>query len=185
MLTLGGFDLGGFEIAVPQVSLGSVLGTRAVVRYIALDLGDSEIGSFKYLGLGGQHSITRWVPSLPVDVAAGVFYQSFELGDVIEAKMMQFNVTGSRQFGFLQPYAGIGYDKITLHVTAQGEDDPEPVIDLSLDPKSNLHMTAGLLARLKFVGLYGEFNAGAGTGFALGLDLGTIGGAGYATRDAN
>jgi hypothetical protein len=48
-----------------------------------------------------------------------------------------------------------------------------------------MHFTLGLMARLSVIGLFGEFNAGAGTGFALGFDLGTIGGANHANRDAS
>jgi hypothetical protein len=194
----GGFNLDGFELAVPQASIGCLFGTRLLVRYFAIDLGDSGVGSdgssgsgdsdlksFKYYGIGGQHSVSQWFPTLPVDLAAGAFYQDFKLGDdTVRLKALQLNLTASRQFGILQPYAGLGYDTIRLDVHAVDADEPANSVSLSLERRSNAHLTLGLLARLRVLALYGEFNAGAGTGFALGLDLGTIGGASHAVRHA-
>jgi hypothetical protein len=181
----GGFDLSGFEIAVPQASIGCLFGTRLLLRYIAIDLGDSDLGDFKYFGVGGQHSISQWFPTLPVDLAVGAFYQDFKLGDdTVRAKALQLNLTASRQFSILQPYAGVGFDTFRLDVHAEDTDHPEDSVSLSFDRRSNAHLTLGLMARLYVAALYGEFNAGAGTGFALGIDLGTIGGAGHAVHYA-
>ncbi|MBD3336805.1 MAG: hypothetical protein GF355_14935 [Candidatus Eisenbacteria bacterium] len=168
----GGFDLEGFEIAVPQVSIGSIVGTRAVFRYIALDLGDTELGDFSYIGFGGQHSITQWIPSLPVNVAAGVFVQKFEVGDVVTANAMHWNLTASREFGILQPYAGLGFDTLELNVDYDDEDDPESSFDFDLESESDPHFTLGLMAKVPGVGVFFEFNAAAATGFALGVDFG-------------
>jgi hypothetical protein len=178
----GGFDMEGFEIAAPQLSIGCVLGTRAIVRFVPpIDLGDSDLGEFKYFGVGGQHSISQYAPNLPVDLALGAFYQDFKIGDdLLHVQSMQFNVTGSRQVGILQPYVGLGYDTLTLDAHAEDEDYPDDAIDVSLDRKSNMHFTVGLLARLSILGIYGEYDSGASNGFAVGLDLGTIGGAGHA-----
>ncbi|MFH1143794.1 MAG: DUF6588 family protein [Candidatus Eisenbacteria bacterium] len=169
----GGFDMDGFEIAVPQVSLGAVLGTRVIARYIALDLGDSDLGDFSYFGIGGQHSITQWIPSLPVDLAAGVFAQSFKIGeDVVKASALHLNLTASRQYGILQPYAGFGYDSMSLEVKSEDEEDPEFSIDAKLDKESNTHLTLGLMAKLPVISAFFEYNSSAAAGFALGLEFG-------------
>jgi len=178
----GGFDMEGFEIAAPQLSIGCVMGTRAIVRFIPpIDLGDSDLGEFEYFGVGGQHSISQYMPNLPIDLALGAFYQDFKIGeDLLHVQSMQFNVTGSRQYGILQPYLGLGYDTLTLDAHAEDEDYPEDAIDVSLDRHSNVHFTAGLMARLSILGIYGEYNSGATSGFAVGFDLGTMGGAHHA-----
>lgn len=177
----GGFDLSGFEIAAPQLTIGSYFGTRATVRYIALDLGDSDLGDFGYFGIGGQHSITQWFRGAPLDVAAGVFYQDFRIGDdIVRATTLQAGLTASRQFGMLQPYLGLGYDSIELSVEAEDEDDPELSIDFTLEKESNAHFTLGLLARISVFDLFAEYNVAAANGFALGFALGKMGGASYA-----
>jgi hypothetical protein len=179
----GGFDMGGFEIAVPQLSLGCVQGTRAVLRYIALDLGDADIGEFSYFGIGGQHSISQWMWSHnpPVDLAAGVFVQNFKIGDdIVKANAFHFSLTASKQFSIVQPYLGIGYDSAGLKIDIEDEDDPEVSIDADLDNETNAHLTLGLLAKLQVASVFFEFNAAAASGFAVGLDFGTIGGANHA-----
>lgn len=177
----GGFDLSGFEIAVPQLTIGSYYGTRATIRYIALDLGDSDLGDFAYFGIGGQHSITQWFRNAPVDVAAGLFFQSFRVGeDVVRATALHLDLTASRQFGLIQPYLGLGYDSMKLSVEAEDEDDPELSIDFTLDDETSVHFTLGLLARVSIFDLFFEYNVAAANGFALGFDLGKMGGASYA-----
>ncbi len=97
-----GFDLEHFGIIVPQITVGSVMGTRAIFRYVSLSLGDEdeEFGDFYLFGIGGQHSISRYLPGLPVDVAAGIMYQKFEIGDeLLKSTAVSFNVTGSKTIG--------------------------------------------------------------------------------------
>src|SRR5262245_48328005 len=78
----GGFDINEFALAVPQLTIGSIAGTRAVVRFISLDVGgDDEIGHFSLFGIGGQHSISQHIKDLPLDLAVGAFYQHMTLGD--------------------------------------------------------------------------------------------------------
>ncbi|MCK4546476.1 MAG: hypothetical protein KAW17_03450 [Candidatus Eisenbacteria sp.] len=169
----GGFNLDGFEIAVPELSIGSIFGTRVLVRYIALDLGDSEFGEFKYIGYGAQHSISQWLPLLPVDLAAGFFMQGFEIGnDVVKASATHFNVTASKQFAIFQPYVGLGYDSIELDAKYVDEDYPDLSFDLTLDNETNMHLTTGLLVKLTPVQVFVELNSGAATGIALGLHFG-------------
>lgn len=69
----GGFDIDDFSIAVPQLTIGNLLGTRITARWIAVKLGDEseDLGDLELLGLGAQHSITQYIPDLPVDLAVG------------------------------------------------------------------------------------------------------------------
>ena len=67
----GGFDIENFALAVPQATIGTVFGTRAVVRWISVDVGNTDLGKFDLFGIGVQHSISQYVPVLPIDVAAG------------------------------------------------------------------------------------------------------------------
>jgi hypothetical protein len=98
----------------------------------------------------------------------------------VRTKALQLNLTASRQYGKLQPYVGLGYDSVELSIEAEDEDDPELSVDATLDKETNVHFTAGLMARLSVVGIFAEYNAAAANGFALGLELGKMGGASYA-----
>jgi len=170
----GGFDLDGFEIAVPELSIGSIFGTRALVRYISLDLGDSELGDFSYFGIGAQHSISQWLPILPFDLAAGFFVQNFKIGDdIVTASATHLNLTASKQFAFIQPYVGIGYDSMQLDAEYVDEDHPDLSFSAELEKETNAHLTLGVLGKLPFFSAFAELNSGAATGIAVGLAFGT------------
>jgi len=172
----GGFDLEGFEIAAPQISIGSVFGTRAVIRYVAFDLGDSDLGQFSYFGVGAQHSISQWIPDLlPVDLAAGFMVQRFEIGDeIVKARTLYVGVTASKQFTYLRPYAGVGIDSIRLDGDYVDDDGQEPDLsfDFSLDRQTDPHLTLGVAADAQFVSAFVELNVAAATGVAVGLSFG-------------
>ena len=169
----GGFDINEFAVAVPQLTIGSVFGTRAVVRWVSLDLGDSDFGKFEYLGFGAQHSISQYFPGLPVDLAAGFFSQAFEIGDgLIKTDALMFNVTGSKRMGMLEPYAGLGWDTFDMDVAYKSTTTPGDNIAIKFDKESNAHLTLGIQALLGFTRLSAELDIAAETGAAVGLSLG-------------
>src|SRR5262245_13018007 len=49
----GGFDVGEFAIAVPELTIGSVAGTSLMLRWISVDVGDADIGDLSVFGIGG------------------------------------------------------------------------------------------------------------------------------------
>ena len=168
----GGFDIGEFAFAAPQLTIGSIAGTQATVRWISIDIGDSDLGKFELFGLGAQHSLSQYFEGLPIDVAAGAFYQNFKIDDtLVDARTWHFNVTGSRSFGLLQPYVGIGIDTIDMK-SEYTESSTGSRIEVDFDPESNFHLTLGSEANLALLKLYGEVNFAAQTGFAVGLSFG-------------
>jgi hypothetical protein len=173
----GGFDMKNFGIAVPQLTVGSVLGTRAIVRWISLQLGSDEddLGDFSLFGIGGQHSITRYFPGLPLDLAFGGMWQRFTIGknDLVKANALAFNVTGSRKFGAvinLEPYVGVGVDSFELEAEYDiGQDER---LQVKLDRENDLHLTVGGNVNLPVVKANVEFNVAAETSVAGGLSFG-------------
>jgi hypothetical protein len=170
----GGFDIGEFAFAAPQLSIGSVLGTRAVVRWAAGDFSsDNFIEKVSFFGIGAQHSISQYLPALPLDLAAGVFYQTFKINeDLLESKALHFDVTGSKDFALLQPYAAIGIDSFKLDGRYEDATNPGNNISVDFDRKTNVHLTAGVLANLPVVKIHAEANIAATNGLAVGLSFG-------------
>jgi hypothetical protein len=170
----GGFDIENFTVAVPQLSIGSFMGTRAVLRYISIDLGDSDLGEFSLFGIGAQHSISQYFVNMPVDVAAGLFYQQFSIGeDLVDTKALHLNVTGSRRFGIAEPYLGLGYD--TFDMTAKytsGSGAAAQTVEVEFDKESNAHLTFGIRANVAFVMVHAEYNIAAENAMAVGLSFG-------------
>ena len=150
-----------------------MFGTRAVVRWISLDVGDTDLGKFELFGIGAQHSVSQYFPGLPADVAAGFFYETFDIGNnLIETKAWHANVTASRRFSMLEPYVGVGYDSFEMDASYQSKTNPGDNISVSFDTETNAHLTIGIQALLAFARLQAEFNAAAEPGAAIGLSLG-------------
>lgn len=173
----GGFDLNSFAVAVPQIRIGTAKGTEALIRYIAIDVGDAEIGNFSLLGLGLHHSISQYMaPDFPVDLAGGFFWQNFKLGDdLIDATALTFGVHASKRFpaGFaiIEPYVGVSYDTFTMDVSYTTDDGDTPV-DLSVETDPTARFTLGLHLQAAFLDLNGEYSFAGQNGFALGLGFG-------------
>lgn len=170
----GGFDVGEFAFAAPQLSIGSVMGTRAVVRWAAANFGARElISSVDYFGIGAQHSISQYFTTMPFDLALGACYQELKINDsLIDAKTYHVDLTASKSFRSLQPYGGIGFDSFTMDVLYEDSTNPGTNIAVTFDRMSHIHLTAGIMARLAFAQLHAEANLAATTGVAVGLTFG-------------
>ena len=170
----GGFDIGEFAFAAPQLSIGSVMGTRAVVRWASGNFSsDNFIEKISFFGIGAQHSLSQYLPALPVDLALGVFYQTFKINDtLLDTKAFHVDVTGSRSFPILQPYAAIGIDSFKMDAAYEDATNPGNNIAVDFDRKTNVHLTAGVLANLAFATLHAEANIAATNGLAVGLSFG-------------
>lgn len=170
----GGFDMKNFGVAVPQLTVGNVAGTRAIIRYVPeIEFSDDDIGKFEMFGIGGQHSISQYLPALPVDVAVGLMYQNFKLGDsLLDAKALAANVMGSKRYGqtvSIEPYVGLGIDSFSMDVEYESGDETTKV---EFDRDNDFHLTLGASINLPGVKLNGEFNKAAVTGFAGGISFG-------------
>jgi len=172
----GGFDVRSLGLAVPQLTFGNYMGTQGIFRYIAIDVGDSEIGNFSLIGFGARHSISQYLTDSPVDLAAGFFWQQFKLrnqddDDLIDATAFTFGVQGSRQYGVVEPYLGLSYDTFGMSVDYESATAGE-TLSVDLDTSSSLHITAGLGFNFSLVHLHGEISSASQTSFAFGLSVG-------------
>ena len=170
----GGFDITEFAFAAPQASIGSLMGTRAVVRWFSHNFGAHDLlTKVNYFGVGAQHSITQYFTTLPVDIAVGAFYQEFKANDhLMDIKTTHADVTVSKSFPILQPYGAIGFDIFNMDASYEDSTNPGNTIAVSFDQTSHIHMTAGVAANLAFVALHAEANFAATNGVAVGLSVG-------------
>jgi hypothetical protein len=175
----GGFDLNSFAIAVPQIRIGSYKGTEALIRYIAINTGDVEIGDLALYGFGLRHSISQYFePTFPVDLAAGFFWQKFTLGeDLIDSQAMTFGVQASKRYpaGFVtfEPYASLSVDTFSMDVSYKSDaPGTDAVVDFTYDADTSLHLTAGLSINAPVVSLNGEYSFAGQNTFAFGVGFG-------------
>jgi hypothetical protein len=170
----GGFDMDYLVLAAPELRVGSFMGTRAIVRWIVVKLGDADLGDMSLFGIGAEHSLSQYMPTLPFHLAAGLMYQSFDIGDVLSSNYIQFRVTGSRAVSsWLEPYAGIGYDSFGLkgEYTYKAEGTEENV-KIELDRDNSLHAVLGVNLHLGGFTAHSEYNLAAESGVTVGFGFG-------------
>ena len=170
----GGLNLDQFTAAVPQLNIGTIAGTNALVRFIAFETGDSDLGRFELYGFGAQHSISQYFKGLPVDIALGALYQRMKLGDddLVDANTFHAEVMASKGFAWVQPYASLGFDSFGMKVKYDQSSSPGAKTEVEFDDTSNVHFTGGVLLGFPMVKLHAEFDVGAKTGGAIGLRVG-------------
>ncbi len=169
----GGFDMEYFVVGAPELRVGCFQGTRGILRYLAIDLGDADLGDLTLFGIGAEHSISQYFPSLPFDLAGGVMYQSLSMGDVLDSDFFQVRFTGSRMFPPLEPYVGLGWDSfgLTGEYTYEGEGEDEE-IDLEFDRENSIHLVLGVNLRLSGLTVHSEYNLAAESGVTVGVSFG-------------
>lgn len=173
LLHPGGFDVGEFAFGSPQLYVGSVFGTVATVRFITIDIGNADLGKFDLLGIGAMHSISQYMEDAPLDLAVGVFWQQFKIDDtLVDTNGLNFTVMGSKEYGWIQPYVGLGYD--TFDMKSEYESETYGKTEVDFDSESNFHGTLGGLAKFGLLGIFAEFNLAARNGFAVGFNVGNF-----------
>lgn len=168
-----GFNVGKFPTAVPQITVGSFLGTEASMRWFKADVGD--IGELSLNGFGIRHSLSQYLLLFPIDIAAHFNRQNFKLGDVIEASATSFGVEASKGFGLVGVYGGLAIESASLDVnyTFEGPGDEEDV-DVKFDLKSDgaVRLTTGLSLNLPFFNIHADYNIGASNVLNVGIAFG-------------
>jgi hypothetical protein len=176
----GGFNLNSFAIAVPQLRVGSIRGTQALIRYFAMNTGDVELGNISLIGIGVRHSISQYLaPLFPVDIAGGFFWQSFSLGenslgdDLISTSAFSIGVQASKRFVVLEPYGGLSLDTFSMDVKYESDAlGSTNTIDLDFGSSTNLHLTLGLGLNFTYAKGFFEYNVAGQNSFSFGIALG-------------
>jgi hypothetical protein len=175
----GGFDVGSFAITAPQVRVGSVFGTEAMIRFIAFRIGDSELGDVRMAGFGIRHSISQYMGPVPVvDIAASFFWQDLKLGensngeDLSRTKSYSLGAQASKNFSTIfSPYAGLYYNTYKTDITYTSEASGVPEnIELSFDD-GYVQFTLGLELNLWIFNVWGEYNIAERQSFGAGFGL--------------
>lgn len=166
-----GFELSRLGTAIPQVTVGSVAGTEATLRWMAFNLED--LGEFGHVGVGVRHSVSQYFTNLPADIAVGGLYQTVSLGDIIDTKAMTFGVHASADAGVATAYGGVMYETSTMDVNySQGAGPDALAVSLQLDGHTGIRVTGGIELDLRLLRLRGDLSLGSQTVLGLGLSLG-------------
>lgn len=163
-------DIPLLPLAAPQLSLGTIYGTKVILRYLPeLDFG--KIPKVSYFGFGIQHNPFMWipVPEPPLDVSLGFFTQTLKIGSIFESKATMVGVQASKTFGpgvvNITPYFGLSVESSSMSVTYNFPDQrPGAVagstipVSFSLDGENTTRLTIGLSLKLAIFKLNADYN---------------------------
>jgi len=176
----GVFNTSMFPLFIPQLTVGNVLGTQAMVRFLTLPkFGSGSIPEGTLWSVGARHSISQWIPSLPLDVAASFSYGNLSVdwseggGQLIDYSGYTFGVQASKKFSALIVYGGLALDNSTMGISYQSTDPNLPgAISFDLKGANKFRATAGLCLSLGVFKLFADVNLGAVTHFSGGIGFG-------------
>ncbi len=178
-LPIGGFkaisDLSFLPLAAPQLSLGTVFGTRVTFRYLPSITLDEELGKFKFFGFGIQHNPGVFLPTpLPFDVGLGFFTQTIEVGTLFKAKTTAYGLNVSKKLGVgainITPYAGFMLEKSNIDITYDFIVDNEEInVAFELEGENKSRLTFGLSLRLLMLNFNADYNIGKYNSVTVGV----------------
>lgn len=159
---------------IPQIAV-STLGSELMLRYIpAIDIKDV---SFDLFGFGVKHSISQYIPLLPVDIAVQVMYSKFSLDGPdlsIGTSNLAFNAHASRSFGLVTLYGGLQYESTTLDIDytfVENNTGLSEEVKASIDGDNGVRLTLGAALRMAVVVLNADINIGSQTALVAGLNF--------------
>jgi len=182
----GGLNLNSFGLIVPQLRVGSVFGTEALVRWIAYHQSDSDVGKVDLFGIGGRHSLSQYLGAKPpLDLSVGAMWQKVSVGasghsgDFVKSDAFSVQLQASKRapVGFLsfEPYAGVAWEKFSVDLSY--DDTNGNPVDVSLDGSNNMRFTLGAGFNFVVGHLWADYNWADMNNFSFGLALGNVGGA--------
>ena len=184
-LNVGGFrDLANADwlpLMSPQLTIGTLFGTQATIRYLPPKELQAGMGTFKYFGYGIQHNPMVWLPiDLPFNVALSYFNQKLEVGDLLTTNAHGMGINISKQLGFralnITPYAGYFLEDSKMEVnydysiqTPGGLVNDHISFEIPGENKSRI--SVGLNIRFVLVNLNVDYNIGKYNSITAGLFL--------------
>ena len=184
-LPVGGLmeDFDMFPLGAPQLSIGTIYGTKAVFRYVP-PMEVMGVGEFNYFGFGIQHNPKAWLKvPIPIDFCASYFTQTMALGDYVTANATAFGFNASKTLGFsflsITPYAGYMYEMSNMefkYTYEIGEVNGIPVdpldVKFDIDGKNSSRITLGTTLRLGVFNINADYNIAKYNSFTAGFAIG-------------
>ncbi len=158
----GQLNLNYLPLAAPQITIGNIYHTQLIFRFFTLSA-DSDVPDIDMIGLGLRHGINQYFNELPIDLAAGIFYQNLKVGEIVNTTMIAVNGMASKEYRALTIYGGAQYEHSSMNLqyqfsSAAAEDSSEINIDFTSDNFAKAFF--GLNLNLQFVHLRTDINIG-------------------------
>jgi hypothetical protein len=164
-----------FPAFVPQLKVGSVIGTEGIVRFMTLPEIDDVVPKTTLFAIGGRHSISQYLPTLPLDLAAGVYYSKFTAEDLLDYSGVAVGAQASKAWELFTLYGGLQWENSTMNINYITGDptSPSTVVDVDLEGANSFRFTVGGGLSLGLFKLFVDANFGSVTVFSGGIGIGS------------
>ncbi len=170
----GVIDASLFPLAVPQLTIGNIFGTQAVVRFITTPtLNDDAFPKSTLWGAGIRHSISQYFEEPAIDIAVSGFYSQFTAGDIIDLNGYTAGAQVSKNLSPVVLYGGAAWEKSTMNIAYTPTGSSSPAVDVDLDGENTFRFTVGAALEIGPLHFFADANFGAVTAFSGGLGLGS------------
>ncbi len=170
-------------VPIPQVGVGSLFGTDILVRYLP-KIKLSSYGSVQLLGFAVRHSLSQYIPLVPVDIAVQLGWQNFSIYDstganVLKESAFAANLEVSKTLAIVTVYAGLQAESSSMNVNYSFTPpstslDPSPQaipISFSVKGKNNFRALVGLDFGLGPVNINADYNIGSINAVNVGIGI--------------
>jgi hypothetical protein len=163
-----------FPLAVPQLRIGSLYGTEAVVRFIAVPaVSENKFPVITLWGVGLRHSISQYIPQSPLDIAASGFYSNFHVGDLIKANGLSLGLQASKSIKILILYGGFSWEKSSMDLSYASTDPTQPApVSVSMTGANKFRATVGVGVSIGILKIFADANFGSITNYSGGIGFG-------------
>jgi hypothetical protein len=163
-----------FPAAVPQLTIGSVFGTKAIIRFITTPKfgSNNDIPEVTLFAIGAQHSVSQYLPSFPVDLSGGIYYTTFKVGDIMKFSGVAIGGQVSKSFSVLRLYGGLAWEKTSMTLEYVSTAPGAPSVKQDLDGANTFRVTGGVCLHLGFFNIFADVNAGSIMNFSGGIGFG-------------
>jgi hypothetical protein len=164
-----------FPLIVPQLRIGSLYGSDLTFRFITIpNIGDNKFPKIVLWGVGARHSISQYIPECPVDIAAGVYFNSFQIGDIMDFKGFAVGAQASKSVKIIILYGGIAYESSKMKLTYNTTDPTAAAsgVDVTLDGSNKFRATVGVGLSLGIFKVFADANFGSVTNYSAGIGFG-------------
>ncbi len=165
-------------VPIPQIGLGSLFGTDVLVRFLP-QVKISDYGKVQLFGIAVRHSISQYIPLVPIDIAVQLGFQNLSVtdtsgGDLMKASTFAANLEISKTFLMLTLYGGLQVESSSVDVSYTynpGQSLPSVPVSFSLKGKNKFRALAGLSFSLGPVLINGDYSFGSMSAATLGIGI--------------
>jgi hypothetical protein len=153
------------------------MGSEVMIRFLpTIAIEDAEANLF---GIGLKHSISQYIPLVPIDIAVQFMYNKFSITSPdldISTSNIAFNAHASKSLGPLILYGGLQYESSSMDIEYLYSGDvaisnPDERITLNLDGDNNFRLTLGAAIKLAVLVINADYNIGSQSAFVAGINF--------------